>query len=259
MHDIGVVWNYCTHCPKRFKQKDNLNFHLADRHNINVKWFHCTEQDCGFKSKRNSSLKNHRKYVHDIGDEQCEICYATGLGVVFQHQNAKVCRNCCHYYGIKKERIEVQYVKAIRTHFNFPFDHDISIKGAACQRYRPDLLWLDANKKIFLHVEIDEHQHAWKNGNYTCDERRISEIYDEFKQAVPEHYIVIRFNPDGYGKESGSNVRKKHFKKRRKSLIKLIGKVLNNPPPDKIHIIYMYYDKTNTRIARSIPHSFVFD
>ena len=257
MHDIGVVWHHCPHCTKKFKQKDNLNFHLADKHNINVKWFVCDHEDCMFKTKRKSTLKNHRARWHDIGELKCDICYKETCGVTREHEGANVCRNCCEYYNIKKDRIEKKYVNAIRRAFDIPFAHDCRVQGGACLRYRPDLLWLDANKKIFLHIEIDEHQHRWKNGNYTCDERRISEIYDEFRDTVPDHYVIIRFNPDAFDKESGLKIRHKVFEKRKKRLLKIISKVISHPPPDRIHIIYMFYDRNNPRIAKSIPHSFI--
>lgn len=257
MHDIGVVWHECPHCPSKFKQKENLNFHLADMHEIGVTWFHCGEENCMFKTKRNSRLKTHRASWHDIGNLKCDICYKETCGVTYEHDGAHVCRNCCEYYNIKKDRIELKYVRAIRRTFDIPFAHDCKVQGGACLRYRPDLLWLDVNKKIFLQVEIDEHQHKWKNGNYKCDERRISEIYDEFNNTVPDHYIIIRFNPDAYEDELGKSVRKKTFDRRKRRLLRIITKVIATPPPDRIHIIYMFYDKNNPRIAKSIPHSFV--
>ena len=257
MHNIGVIWHYCAYCPSKFKQNDNLNFHLADKHDINVQWFVCSEENCLFQTKRNSRLKTHRASIHDIGNLKCDICYKESCGITYEHQGANICRNCCEYYNIKKDRIEKKYVNAIQKTFNIPFAHDCRIQGAACLQYRPDLLWLDVNRKIFLHIEIDEHQHKWMNGNYSCDERRISEIYDEFQNTVPEHYIIIRFNPDAFEKENGNNIRNEVFQKRKKRLIKIINKVIQTPPKDRIHIIYMFYDKNNPRIAKSIPHSFI--
>jgi hypothetical protein len=46
-----------------------------------------------------------------------------------------------------------------------------------------------------LHVEIDEHQHDRDNGSYSCEERRISELYDEFPA---KRYTVVRINPHAY-------------------------------------------------------------
>lgn len=44
-------------------------------------------------------------------------------------------------------------------------------------------------------INIHNSQHGWKSGSYDCDEKRISDIYDEF-EIKPEHYVVVRLNPD---------------------------------------------------------------
>ena len=244
-------------CNVTCKRPWNLRNHKAMCHGENTRWFTCDVEDCTHRTKQVCDLNAHKAGFHDIGNKTCGICKKENIGVTYEHDGVEVCRNCCKEYHLRKTRIEVRYVNAIRKHFEFPMDHDQTVKGSACTKYRPDLLWLDANRKLFLHVEIDEHQHSWSSGDYSCDERRISEIYDEFKQVVPEHYIIIRFNPDAYGDQPVKGTRDKVFEKRKKKLLEVIRNVIESPPTDLIHIIYMYYDRTNSRIARSIPHSFV--
>ena len=135
--------------------------------------------------------------------------------------------------------------------------HDARINGDACLRYRPDAIWLDILCRVHIHFELDEHQHLWKNGSYDCDERRISDIYDEFKDNVPQHYVVVRLNPDCY--KGQRTKRSEVFKHRLTHLIEILKRVKVDPPTEKISVIYMYYDRTNHRIAKNLPAYFVDD
>ena len=218
------MWNQCPRCTKQFAHKSNLNVHLA----------------C----------------IHDIGNNYCDICYES-CGKVRHIKGADVCRTCCDDYGFRKERIELKYIKGIIQYFTHHMLHDARINGDVCLRYRPDAIWLDVLLYVHMHFELDEHQHLWKNGSYDCDERRISEIYDEFKDNVPQHYVVVRLNPDGYrGQQTKRN---EVFKHRLAHLVEILKRVKVDPPKDKISIIYMYYDRTNHRIAKNIPSYFVDD
>ena len=127
------------------------------------------------------------------------------------------------------------------------------MRGDACTRYRPDIIY-EGPKRI-LHIEIDEHQHQKTGGDYSCDEKRISDLYDEFQTPVPDHYIVIRLNTDSYQTEKKYYQvdRDKVFKKRAKILLKLMKKIQDNPPESKICIYYLYYSYDSNRIAKNIP------
>lgn len=254
VHKVNSKRFECSICPKTYNSRQNLRNHLSFAHNIGVKWHACDR--CNYRAKSSSHLKKHVRNVHDVGNLKCDICYRNDCGRVREHMGAKVCRSCCAYYNIKKERIELKYVAELKKRLPFPFDHDTMLHGGACTRYRPDLIFLDAKKKIFLQVEIDEYQHDWRHNSYSCEEKRISDIYDEFKDDVPEHYVIVRFNPDGYGNKTVK--RTKVFKKRLGKLVDTINRVVAQPPEEKIHIVYLYYDKSNTKIAKNIPHSFVY-
>ena len=243
-HDLGVVWHQCDLCDSKFKRDCNLKQHLALTHDIGVTWHQCDH--CTYKTKQNAHLKLHLAHKHDIGNKYCDICYET-VGKVRSIKGADVCRSCCDSYGIRKERIELKYIKALKNKFPYHMEHDIRVQGDMCLRYRPDAMWLDPHLKCHIHFELDEHQHLWKNGSYDCDEKRISDIYDEFKTNVPEHYVVVRLNPDS---ELG---RTAVFKDRLNHLVEILERVKTSPPKEKISIIYMYYDKTNHRIAKNLP------
>ena len=242
-HDIGVKWHKCDHCDCKFKNKSGLLQHLASVHNIGVRWTHCDH--CIYKSKR-TSLKRHMAHIHDIGNKYCDICYET-VGLVRSIKGADVCRSCCDDYGFRKERIELKYIKALEKRFPYHMEHDTRVQGDMCLRYRPDAMWLDPHLKCHIQFELDEHQHLWKNGSYDCDEKRISDIYDEFKTNVPEHFVVVRLNPDS---DLG---RAAVFKDRLNHLVDILERVKTSPPKEKISIIYMYYDKNNHRIAKNLP------
>ena len=241
-HDLSVKWHQCHMCDSKFKHKSLLKRHLMNRHDINVRWLKCDL--CDYKCKDN--LKQHIAHVHDIGNKYCDICYES-VGLVRSIKGANVCRTCCDDYGIRKERIELKYIKALKQNFPYHMEHDTRVQGDMCLRYRPDAMWLDPHLKCHIQFELDEHQHLWKNGTYHCDEKRISDIYDEFKTNVPEHFVVVRLNPD-------SNLgRAAVFKDRLNHLVEILERVKTSPPKEKISIIYMYYDKTNHRIAKNLP------
>ena len=245
-HDIGVfLWHKCHLCDYKTKVgKGQLKRHISDKHNIGTIWHHCDH--CDFKVKQKDNLKQHIARVHDIGNKYCDICYET-VGKVRSIKGANVCRSCCDTYGFRKERIELKYIKALKKRFPYHMEHDTRVNGDMCLRYRPDAMWLDPHLKCHIQFELDEHQHLWKNGSYDCDEKRISDIYDEFKTNVPEHFVVVRLNPDS---ELG---RTAVFKDRLNHLVEVLEHVKTSPPKEKISIIYMYYDKTNHRIAKNLP------
>ena len=261
-HDIGVTWYHCDqpNCDKKFKQKIGLKQHKANVHHIGVTWYQC--HICDYKCKHLWTLKRHLKYVENIGNKTCQVCYKTNLGVVkpygMNEMYIDMCDDCAIKTGQKK-RIEKRYAHYLKKHYDFPSRNDVIVRGDACTRYRPDIIY-EGPKRI-LHVEIDEHQHQNKSGNYSCDEKRISDLYDEFQTPVPDHYIVIRLNPDSYQTEKKYYQvdRDKVFKKRAKILLKLMKKIEKNPPESKICIYYLYYSYDSNRIAKNIPYVMLND
>lgn len=261
-HDIGVTWHHCDqpNCDKKFKQKCTLKQHKVDIHHIGVTWHQC--HLCDYKCKHKGSLKKHLKYVENVGNKTCQVCYKENLGVVKPYgSNGKyidTCDDCAIKTGQKK-RIEHRYANYLDKHYDFPSRKDVIVRGDACTRYRPDIIY-EGPKRI-LHIEIDEHQHQKKGGDYSCDEKRISDLYDEFQTPVPDHYIVIRLNTDSYQTETKYYQvdRDKVFNKRAKILLKLMKKIEKNPPESKICIYYLYYSYDSNRIAKNIPYVMLND
>jgi len=259
-HNIDVVWHSCDLCSFKCKHKGNLKTHKQTKHNIDVVWYSCDL--CSFQCKTKGELKRHKQYVENIGDKTCQLCEKTNLGVVKPYgSNGKyidMCDDCAIETGQKK-RIEHRYTQYLDKHIDFPSINDRVVRGSVCLKYRPDKIYVGINR--IVHIEIDEHQHQNKSGDYTCDEKRISDIYDEFQAPVPEHYIVIRLNTDSYQTENKYYQvdRDKIFNKRAKILIRLMKKIEKQPPPSKICIYYLYYSNDNNRIAKNIPHMLLND
>lgn len=256
MHDINKVWHSCELCEYKSVSKTDVYRHKQNIHHINVKWHNCPVDDCTYKAKQRYKLKEHISYVHDMGDKICDYC-ALNRYTLIAHKDKKItyhiCRTCLRKATGKDSRAEIIMSKYLDKHFGTEYllVSDSRVYGDACQRYRPDKLY--ASPGIILHIECDEHQHAYSGNDYTCDEKRISDIYDEF----PGHkYIVIRWNPDKYKPPTG---KKKTQKDRMELLLALMAELVQNPPETLITIYYMFYDKDNPLISKNIPHHFVYD
>jgi hypothetical protein len=101
-------------------------------------------------------------------------------------------------------------------------------------------------KDIALWIECDENQHT--SVSYMCDEKRISDCYDEFDG---KQLIVIRWNPDKYIPDEGTKL---NFGKRLTLLKEQILKVIKSPPDNKIFIYYMFYDDDNPLLSKNLPY-----
>ena len=122
-----------------------------------------------------------------------------------------------------------------------------------CQLYRPDKLYTDLN---YVEVgECDEFEHKHSNGNYHCDERRISEIYEE-DGIIGKNMAVLRWNPDNYTPKEG--LKKLSRKERLKVYVELSKKLREKTShTDKIHIYYLFYSEDNPRLSKNIPYTMI--
>ena len=259
---MGVKWHPrdVEGCEEKFKQVSNLKRHKADVHDIGVKWHPCDVEGCDYKSKRVGNLKKHKEYVHDIGDHKCEFCcYNRNSHIPYTDNTGKhkICRKC--YKKItgkesRKEHIWSDYIdKELGTEFLSSNDKSLKSNGG-CSSYRPDKLYIGVDRVEI--DECDEYQHKRKNGNYSCDEKRISDMYDE-NGIQGKNLVVIRWNPDTYKVPSGYT--KKNRQERLKLFIKLKNKLRTNYQTDKIHIYYMFYDIDNPRISKRIPYTMIYN
>ena len=247
VHDINIVWHHCKHCDKRFKTAGDLKEHKANVHDIDVVWHDC--EHCDKRFKKAGDLKRHMAAVHDIGPYTCDICMgACGSVSEFDtpHGSFHACRTCYKKETGCRTRKELRMRNYLLE--NEDLKHllpwlqrlDSVIGGNACTRYRPDALYVGTD--LWIQVECDEHQH---NGhNYSCEQRRISEIFEE---TDGKPLIVIRWNPDN------TKTHKTSFNKRLESLRDTILEVSKVKPKDPIEVLYMFYERDNDNICKDFP------
>jgi hypothetical protein len=255
-HGIGAVYIECQQDDCSYKTTDKGNFkkHLADIHNIDVKWHKCNQGDCTEQFKQNSNLKSHKENVHDMGNNKCGFCVGNRYSSVTyddEQGKHKICRACYNKVTGKNSRSEKQMSDYLDEKFGIEYllKTDKTIKGNACTNYRPDKLY--ASPGLVVHIECDEHQHTRSNSKYECDEKRISDIYDEFPG---NKHIVIRWNPDKYEIEGKMMNRRDRLT----FLSEVIKKVqVNFQKLPHIFIVYMFYDENNPVISKNIPKTII--
>ena len=262
-HNIDVKWHYCQEpdCDYKSKDKNGLKAHCKFAHNIDVKWHYCQEPDCDYKSKQASHIKVHCEFVHDIGTNQCEyccnnrnsknsyLCKITGI-------TSNICNGCYNKVTGKNTRKEKEWSDYLDKHLgiNGLLSSDKNLKSVGgCQRYRPDKLYTDLN---YVEIaECDEFQHRYSNGTYDCDERRISEIYEE-DGIIGKNMAVLRWNPDNYTPKEG--LKKLSRNERLKVYVELSKKLREKTShTDKIHIYYLFYSEDNPRLSKNIPYTMI--
>jgi hypothetical protein len=169
----------------------------------------------------------------------------------------KVCRDCYKKLTGKSSRIEHIWSDYLDKHIGTEFllSSDKSLKqNGGCSLRRPDKMYTGLD--VVEIDECDEHQHFHTNGDYSCDEQRLSEIYDE-EGICGKHMVVIRWNPDQYNVPEG--YRKMNRSDRLKLMVKLKLHLRNNPPQQKISVYYMFYDEDNPHICQNYPTTLIYD
>ena len=261
VHNIGVELLPCTYCDYQFKMKSDLKRHLAFVHNIGVEWFPCTY--CDYQGKKKSDLKKHLEFVHDIGEYKCAFCLSmrnSRNSYTDSQGTHEICRKCYAMRTGKQSRKETLWSKYLDEKLEFPAtSSDKSLKSiGGCILQRPDKLY---TSQTYTEVgECDEFEHLTKNGDYSCDEERITKIYDE-EGIMGTHLVVLRWNPDDFKAPRG--VRKPNFEKRMEIYVALSQKLREYSSKNKfneshIHIYYMFYSKDNPIIAKNIPYTMIY-
>ena len=296
MHDIGVTWHSCDQpgCKYETKKKGNLKKHKSDRHNIGVRWYYCDVEscefkakipghlkrhksfkhnigvtwhscdveDCNYKAKEAGDVKRHKEMVHDIGDHECQICLKNRNSrnkYVDNQGSHMICNNCYYKVTGKKTRKEKIWSDYLDQHLECPaIASDKSLKSiGGCILERPDKLYTDIS---YTEIgECDEYEHLHHNGDYTCDEQRISKIYDQ-EGIIGTFMNVLRWNPDKY--TVPDEYQRKTQKERLEIYValakKLREKANNNEFRDRIHIYYLFYSEDNPLIAKNIPYTMIY-
>ena len=212
---------------------------------------------CQYKCKQAGTLKQHKATAHDIGDHECGYCCrnrnSRNAHEDMNSGTVHICRECYHKATGKRSRIEKEWSDYLDEHFGTEhlLGSDRSMRGmGGCQLYRPDKLY--ASPGLVLICECDEKQHLYSAGDYTCDERRISDLFDEFGGS---QVVVVRWNPDSYAVAQG--VRRATKRERMQRMLEVMQQVLVSPPQEMLKIYYLYFDFDNPRLSQHIPHTMV--
>jgi hypothetical protein len=191
---------------------------------------------------------------HDIGPHRCDFCWGNRLSSI-KFKDYHICKACHSKATRQKRRIEKQWSafldKTVGTSFLLGSDDALLTLGG-CSRLRPDKIY--TGPELVEIDECDEHQHA--TGNYPCEDKRLSEIYDE--EAIRgKRMVVLRWNPHAYKPPKGQ--KKKTLSERLLLHAQLKLYLRDHPPKDLISIYYLFYDKTNPVISRAFPTRFIYD
>lgn len=258
VHGIDLVMVKCKHCETNFKRKSHLQQHIQEVHEIgDITLYKCELCKSPTIFKRKGHLKKHNEFVHDIGEFKCDFCLNNRNSHIPYEDTAgkhHICKKCYKKTTGKESRIELIVSDYLDEHFGTEFlmGSDKSLKSmGGSLKYRPDKLY--ASSDFVLLVEIDENQHKYANGSYDCEERRVSDIYDEF---VGKTLVCIRWNPHTYKPPEGE---KKALREERiNMLMKLMKTLLEHPPKDKMSNFYMYYDADSPRLSKKIPKHLIY-
>ena len=253
----------CEYCnDNKLWNKYDLKKHIEYIHKSNCKIYECElcELNNRYTTKILGNLRRHKQYAHDIGDNNCELCYMNTNSSItheIEKNTYEICRTCFSKLTGKSSRIEKIWSDYIDEKFgnNYLLSSDKTLKNVGgCINLRPDKLYNSIDFVLLL--ECDEHQHKYSNGSYSCDEKRITEIYHQ-DGIFGKNFIIIRWNPDKYKPPSNYNI--KNQKNRLELIVELMEKIVNINHTEKIHIYYMFYDPDNKIIAKNISHTLIYD
>lgn len=247
----------CDKCDFKTIYKNCLVRHRLTKHLIGFNKFHICHL-CGKKFIRKDVLTEHLLLFHNIGvkrEFKCEICE-----LIFK-QN-KLLKRHINSKHVKKS-VENMVSNNIINGLKGPlmglelicFDTKLNLKEGDLYKkiYRLDLCFLNKERKIVVHVEIDEKSHIQKK--YCKDEERIIDIYNEYFMGYD--YKCFRFNIDN----PSSSLRKKDetIEKRIGILIELIKRKIKNHKDGKkkCMIYYLFYNRKSDNICKKLSKKFI--
>ncbi len=247
---------YCDECEHNTTNPYNLEDHKARMHDGTIEIINC--EYCCNDYKGIYSYRKHIRGVHDIGDKECQLCVRKCgklHDTIIDNKSLKICKICHNKLTGYKTRIEKVVVEYMKEHFHGEImKQDQFVRGEACLPYKPDTMYGCIIGNRILYIEIDEHEHKY-NSHYKCDEKRMSDLYDE----TPGYDVVfIRFNPHNYNYEDKSK-KITDLDAKLKMLINVMEMCSDskNNPSSPLSLIYMFYSKNNSILAQNISYEMI--
>lgn len=228
--------------------------------------------------KKYTNRKSNNEYYHRNSDEinerrrekykegliQCNFCAEQkNTSIEYTDLNgvtSNICRVCYENVTknkVRKEKVWSDYIdKHFGTEYLLSNDKSLSSQGG-CRRERPDKLYSSPN--VVMVCECDEYEHLYRNGTYMCEEKRISDIYDD-ESICGKIMPVIRYNPDTYKKPKGyKNLKQSDRLELMVDAMKFITANLETVMKSPVHVFYIGYSPTNPKICQTIPYTMLYD
>ena len=264
-HNANLVLVSCgVHgCLVKCKTKKALKTHQANVHGIGTKWHLCAQENCTSRFKQKSDLTQHEITVHDIGKFRCDLCVGASTKLTtwidpITTKTTEICRKCYHKVTDKKDIVEKEIGKWLAANFAHPMIcQDQRVNGEACLKYRPDIMYSCGAEKLVIYVEIDEHEHLQQNSSYRCEEKRMSELYDETPGCL---VVFVRFNPHKYTPEANETClsREDRLELLRDTLKYIAENSDELKTKSMLHVFYICYSPDNPLIAKNIPSRMMY-
>ncbi|PQM57344.1 MAG: hypothetical protein CML47_11625 [Rhodobacteraceae bacterium] len=210
-------------------------------------------KDCG--GSKICEHDKHKSHCIQCGGSQiCRICKSkTGIT-----KYNKLCLTCAiqagyavkHNYKTK----ELSMVEFITEHTDVDWVNDKAY-DLGCSKKRPDMV-CDLGSHILI-IECDENKH--KHGDYSCENKRIMELSQDFSENnIHRPIVIIRFNPDSYvdsnnqkiescwkvGKDGILRIKNKdNWDLRLNKLLETTHHYISNKPIKDVTFEYLFYDR----------------
>jgi hypothetical protein len=145
-------------------------------------------------------------------------------------------------------------VEFITEHTNVDWVNDKAY-DLGCSKKRPDMV-CDLGSHILI-IECDENKH--KHGDYSCENKRIMELSQDFSENnIHRPIVIIRFNPDSYVDSNNQKIEscwkagkdgilrinnKENWNLRLNKLLETTHHYISNQPIKDVTFEYLFYDR----------------
>ena len=199
---------------------------------------------------------------HNRQRSQCIQCEGSAICRICKSKKGnrkydKLCVTCAIQEGYTVKRNyktkELSMVEFITQHTDVDWVNDKAY-DLGCSKKRPDLV-SDLGSHILI-IECDENKH--KHGDYSCENKRIMELSQDFSENnIHRPIVIIRFNPDSYVDSNNQKIEscwkagkdgilrinnKENWDLRLNELLERTHHYIENKPIKDVSFEYLFYD-----------------